>query len=329
MASCSLDLLTREAQFAAFATGSLLDFWHRRQEGEFNGVDDIPIRYARFTSPDHDRVIAIFPGRIESYVKYGEVAYDLFRQGYDVLILDHRGQGRSGRLLADRHRGHVERFSDYSEDVALFWRHCLAGSDYRRRFAVAHSMGGAILAQFLLQQPQTFDAAVLCAPMFGIHLPVPRWLAWRILDWAERRPAMRDYYAIGTGQWRPLPYSMNVLTHSRERYRRNVHFYADYPELRVGGPTYHWLREALLAGQRIIADAADLSTPLLILQAEDDRVVDNHSQALFCQARARAGHAGIAALQVIAGARHEILFEKDDIRAQAFDAIVHYLSRYH
>lgn len=45
-----------------------------------------------------------------------------FHLGFDVLIIDHRGQGRSGRLLADPHLGHVNRFNDYVDDLAAFWQ---------------------------------------------------------------------------------------------------------------------------------------------------------------------------------------------------------------
>ncbi|MFE8046095.1 lysophospholipase L2 [Brenneria goodwinii] len=316
-------LLTREVQFAAFATGKLLDFWRQREEAEFIGVDDVPIRFVRFTSPRHDKLVVVFPGRIESYVKYGEVAYDLFHNGYDVLMMDHRGQGRSGRLLEDRHRGHVLRFSDYVDDVELLWRQQICPLAYTRRFALAHSMGGAILAHFLARQPAAFDAAALCAPMCGIHLPMPYWLARRIVDWAERRPSVRDYYAIGTGQWRALPYLVNVLTHSRERYRRSVRAYADEPEIRVGGPTYHWVREAMLVGKQLLTLAADITTPILLLQAQEDRVVDNRSQDAFCQALAQSGHPCVGGTpRIIKGARHEILFEKDTIRAEAFGLIL-------
>ena len=100
----------REQAFAAFATGPLLDFWRQREECEFTGIENVPIRYVRFTSPEHDKVILIVPGRIESYVKYPELAYDLWHCGYDIVIVDHRGQGRSGRLLKDAHRGHVVHF---------------------------------------------------------------------------------------------------------------------------------------------------------------------------------------------------------------------------
>jgi lysophospholipase len=112
---------TRESAFAAFATGPLTDFWRQREEAEFTGVDNVPVRFVRFHAARHDRVIVVCPGRIESYVKYAELAYDLFHLGFDVLIIDHRGQGRSGRLLEDSHRGHVVNFSDYVDDLTAFW----------------------------------------------------------------------------------------------------------------------------------------------------------------------------------------------------------------
>lgn len=117
--------------------------------------------------------------------------------------------------------------------------------------------------------------------MTGIKLPMPLWLAKRITDWAERYPTMRDNYALGTGHWRPLPFIVNELTHSRVRYRRFLRYYADYPELQVGGPTYHWVRESIQAGERAIALAKNIVTPLLLLQAGGDRVVTNASHFAF------------------------------------------------
>jgi len=121
------DWETRENAFAAFTMGPLTDFWRQRDEAEFTGVDDIPVRFVRFRAQHHDRVVVICPGRIESYVKYAELAYDLFHLGFDVLIIDHRGQGRSGRLLADPHLGHVNRFNDYVDDLAAFWQQEVRG----------------------------------------------------------------------------------------------------------------------------------------------------------------------------------------------------------
>lgn len=59
------DWETRENAFAAFTMGPLTDFWRQRDEAEFTGVDDIPVRFVRFRAQHHDRVIVICPGRIE------------------------------------------------------------------------------------------------------------------------------------------------------------------------------------------------------------------------------------------------------------------------
>ena len=215
------DWNTRENAFAAFTTGPLMDFWRGREEAEFSGVDCVPVRFVRFSSDQHDRVIVVCPGRIESYVKYAELAYDLFHSGFDVLIIDHRGQGRSGRMLSDPHRGHVANFSDYVDDLAAFWQQEVLPGRWRQRFILAHSMGGAIATQFLQRYPQGCDAVALCAPMFGIIMRLPEWVVRPLLDWAEGHQRLREGYAMGTGRWHALPFSVNVLTHSRERYRRN------------------------------------------------------------------------------------------------------------
>lgn len=135
------DWETRENAFAAFSMGPLTDFWRQREEDEFTGVGGIPVRFVRFRDEKNDRVIVVCPGRIESYVKYAELAYDLVHMGFDVLIIDHRGQGLSGRMLPDTHRGHVDRFSDYVDDFAAFWQQEVQPGPWRKRYILAHSMG--------------------------------------------------------------------------------------------------------------------------------------------------------------------------------------------
>lgn len=324
------DWETREHAFAAFATGPLMDFWRQREEAEFTGVDNVPVRFVRFHAAKHDRVIVVCPGRIESYVKYAELAYDLFHLGFDVLIIDHRGQGRSGRMLEDSHRGHVVNFSDYVDDLTAFWEQEVAPGPWRKRYILAHSMGGAIATLFVQRYPQAgCDAIALCAPMFGIIIHLPDWMVRPLLDWAEGYPRIRENYAIGTGRWHALPFAINTLTHSRERYRRNLRFYADEPQLRVGGPTWHWVREGILAGEHALAGAATDTSPMLIIQAEDERVVDNRMHDRFCEIRAAAGHPceGGKPL-VIKGAYHEILFEEDAMRSVALNAIVDFFDRH-
>ena len=324
-----MDWKTRENAFAAFTTGPLNDFWRRREEGVMPGVDGVSIRFIRFRAPEHDQVIVVCPGRIEAYVKYAELAFDLFYSGFDVLVIAHRGQGLSGRMLEDSHRGHVEKFSDYVDDLDAFWQQEVASGPWRRRYILAHSMGGAIATLFLQRHPGACDAIALCAPMFGIIIRLPDWMVRQLLDWSEGHQRIRESYAMGTGRWHPLPFGLNVLTHSRGRYRRNLGFYADTPDLRVGGPTWHWVRESVLAGEQVLAGAAEEKTPTLLIQAEDERVVDNRAHDRYCEIRAAAGHPceGGHPL-VIEGAYHEILFEKDTLRSVALHAIVDFFHRH-
>ncbi|NHB86909.1 lysophospholipase L2 [Photorhabdus tasmaniensis] len=315
--------LNREIQFSAFANGPLLDFWQGREEHEFIGVENVLIRYVRFcaTTKNH-RAVVILPGRSESYVKYPEVAFDFYHLGYDVFIIDHRGQGRSGRMLEDPQRGHVEKFDDYIDDVETFIEREILPRYYSHCYALAHSMGAAILGGFLLRHSQIFDAAALCAPMFGINLPMPHWLAALLVNWAEKRPDRRNNYAILTGKWRPLPYLINLLTHSYERYSRYLRYYVDYPELRIGGPTYHWMRESMRIGDILIEKAGKIETPLMVLKASEDKVVNNQQLRAFCEShRKERTFIEERSPLIIQGAHHEILFEKDKLRSQALNAI--------
>lgn len=105
-------------------------------------------------------------------------------------------------------------FNDYVDDLTDFWRQEVQPGPWRKRYILAHSMGGAIATLFLQRHPAHCDAIALCAPMFGIVMRLPSFMVRHILDWAEGHQRIREGYAIGTGRWRALPFSMNALTHS-------------------------------------------------------------------------------------------------------------------
>ncbi len=72
------DWETRENAFAAFSMGPLTDFWRQRAKKlNLKGVDDVPVRFVHFRAQHNDPSGVDLPRRIESYVKYAEVAHDL------------------------------------------------------------------------------------------------------------------------------------------------------------------------------------------------------------------------------------------------------------
>ncbi len=101
--------------------------------------------------------------------------------------------------------------------------------------------------------PATPSCAVrrYCAhrAVFGIVLRLPSFAVRAIFSAGLKgTSASREDYAIGTGQWRALPFGMNALTHSRQRYQRNLRFYADEPQRALAAPLGIGYAKAFLAG---------------------------------------------------------------------------------
>ncbi len=189
-------------------------------------------------------------------------------------------------------------------------------------------MGGAISTLFLQRHPGVCDAIALTAPMFGIVIRMPSFMARQILNWAEAHPRFRDGYAIGTGRWRALPFAINVLTHSRQRYRRNLRFYADDPTIRVGGPTYHWVRESILAGEQVLAGAGDDATQRFSYKLKRNAWWITACTTVFVNSAPPRAILSKEDGRLIKGAYHEILFEKDAMRSVALHAIVDFFNRH-
>ena len=114
----------------------------------------------------------------------------------------------------------------------------------------------------------------------------------------------------------PQNFPGNNLTSDQRRFFQSTHTLTEKPDLGVGGPTFSWLNAALHSFRQLEAHSATATfrTPILVVAAGRDRVVDNEAIRRFCNA------ASGVSLAVIPEARHEILFERDSIREQFFAA---------
>src|SRR5690242_13298402 len=82
-----------EAGFAARFTAEVLPWCLARwQFGSFAGVDGLEISYAVARAPVPRGALVVSPGRREPLLRYCEVVHDLQSSGYDVYLIDHRGQ---------------------------------------------------------------------------------------------------------------------------------------------------------------------------------------------------------------------------------------------
>lgn len=292
------------------------------RHGSFLGRDGLSIRYAALEIPAPKGTLVILGGRTESLVKYAELIFDLRNSGFSIYVMDHRGQGFSDRQLHDSQKGHVADFSDYVADLKVFLSLVVRPGGQGRTFVLAHSMGGAIGALYAAANPAGLDGLILCAPMLGIDTGLlPRGLAFFLaraltaLGWGKS-------FIPGGRRYEPdTPFSDNDLTHSQVRFEMNKKFVSLFPESAVGAPTNQWAREAFRAGRQALRLADRLQIPVLLLQAGMDSTVAPQPQIDFCD---RVEH---CELQVIPGARHEILMEKDVVRDAAMAAISEFLQK--
>lgn len=279
------------------------------------GADGVRLRAALFRAAGARGSVVLSPGRTEPIEKYYEVVEDLRVRGFTVLVHDWRGHGLSARLTPDPLKGHGGHWRSYVDDFES-----LLGAFEARLprpwLAMGHSMGGGLTALALTHGEDRFAGAVLTAPMMRVDLggKPPRLV--RVLAWLLSRLGAGARYVQGPGDPLYGPFEDNTLTHDRDRWDRTVALVTQQVELRLGGPTWGWLDLAFQIAKRL--SKARLTIPLLVVAAEEERLVVNAAAKAFTE---RSGGAWV----VVPGARHEILMETDGKRAvfwTAFDRFV-------
>ena len=160
---------------------------------------------------------------------------DLRDRGFAVAMIDWRGQGHSSRRLRDPRKGYVRDFSDFEVDVETFVQQVVLPDCPPPYFALAHSMGGAVMLRVAHAGKRWFDRMVLSAPM--IDLPgrrtsfLPRALL-RVLRFTGQGgryvPGGSDEL-IGSSS-----FVNNPLTSDPVRYARNAAILEEDPTLGIG-----------------------------------------------------------------------------------------------
>jgi lysophospholipase len=331
LAQISTDEYSKEAALITHLSTRIKAFWQQGVFSSFKGVDDIRINYTAFINTQYQECLVLVTGRSESYLKYQELAFDLHHQGYNLFILDHRGQGLSERLLKDKHKGFVKRFDDYAHDLKQFIRevvtqYCTNNSTKSATplpHLLAHSMGGAIAIRMMQLYPNSIKSAVLSSPMIAVNNgSIPNWLAKAIIYTADKLNSWfsdEANYFIGQTGFSKTPFTENELSHSAIRYQVFVDVYQQHKQIQLGGVTAHWLKEAIIANKHIFADIHKLATPIIVMQSGNDTIVSNTAQNAFCQQL----HHKDSALNphskpfIFKGAFHELMFEKDEYRTPA------------
>jgi lysophospholipase len=295
-------------------------FWQNSvRQGTFIGNDEIEIAFAYVLHPKPIGSIVISTGRIECYVKYKEVIYDLYQNGYSVFIHDHRGQGLSARMLTNTHLGYVQDFSDYVTDFKMFVDQVVDKHSQHKPHLLCHSMGGAIGTLMILRYPQLFVNVAFSAPMFGIRPALPNWLSNILLSLHASLNKQVAYF-FGQKDYENQSFAGNELSHSEVRYQIFRQEYQAASQLQLGGVSADWLKAAIKAMDEIEQNIKGFSIPALVVQAGKDRIVDNKRQRRVAEKMPN------IQFMVIDGAKHELLEEIDCYRKPCLSAVLDFFA---
>ena len=314
-------VLTQETELPEKYHTLINPFWDNQvQKGQFSGEQEVKIHTAWILHPQSKGSIVISSGRTEGSIKYKEVFYDLYQNGYSVFTLDHRGQGQSGRMAQNPDKGHVEDYSFFVADLQQFITEIVLPHSQSKPNLLCHSMGCAIGALYLISYPDTFQKVVFSSPMFGINAPIPQWLAQGILGthrFFNTVFGSEPWYFPGQGDKQTEPFTGNGVTHSEVRYQQAE---AVFEELGValGGITGGWLKASMWAMNTVAEQAEKIKIPALLLQSGGDTIVANETQDVVCNSMPD------CQLINIPNAKHELLMEQDQYRNPAMTHILQF-----
>ncbi|TCQ76187.1 lysophospholipase [Ochrobactrum sp. BH3] len=293
------------------------------RSGMLETRDGKSLRYALLksqTKPSRGTII-LLQGRNEFIEKYFETMSDLSDRGFTVATLDWRGQGGSHRLLKDRLRGYVGRFSDYTNDLDQFLTDVVLPDCPPPFYVFAHSAGALIAYSSIPKLASRITRMVLCAPLMGLGGSKSSDDKMRRITTGLRWFGFGRLYAAAGRKMIDRPFANNPLTSDPARFTRNMEVVRNNPDLALGGPTVRWLAGALETASLI--NRPDFyqgpAIPVLIIAAGADRVVSTPAIERFAASTRN------ISLVVVDGGRHELLQEADFYREQvlaAFDAFI-------
>lgn len=272
------------------------------------GNKSIRVAFAPYQGKTLRGSVIISPGRTEYVEKHATTAIDLVARGFNVLIVDQRGQGWSDRLTANHMAGHMDSFEDAATHLSL----AIEAASARLKgphILLCHSMGGCIgLEAALTGKLPTVAAAAFSAPMWGLVVPLYARMMAKLLT------------ALGQGEaiapttpktWKPDVFDGNAVTHDAAHFARNNALFLAEPALQIGGPTNSWLQGAFATMDGFTSDRlATLKLPILVVSGEAESVVDNTAHVRIV------GQLPNAILRTIPGSKHEMLHELPHMRAQ-------------
>jgi acylglycerol lipase len=227
----------------------------KHEEGFFQGSRGVRI-YQQSWLPDGEpkAVLLIVHGLGEHCGRYSNVVSHLVPLGYALYGLDHVGHGKS-----EGSREYVERFEDFTDTLDAYRAMVTQAQPGKPVVLYGHSLGGLIGTFYLLDRQAGLAGALLSAPLSRVPENVSA------LTITMGRVLARVAPKAGLLPVDPTGVSRDPAV---------VQAYVNDPLVFHGKTSARLAAEMLRAMQRVTAEAAKITLPVLIFQGSADRLVN-------------------------------------------------------
>jgi lysophospholipase len=270
--------------------------------------------------------VLVMPGFTEFCEKYALFVRRLVGAGYDCLMIDWPGQGRSGQLGAHQLVVHLDHFSTYF--YVLDELLAAAGWQTEKLAVFGHSLGGHLALNFAQRFPQLTDKVILSAPMIVPKAPpvwITRLLASALMLAGWRYRALPFVSMPSIKELRKFKLN-NPLTRSSEGYDQQYQIFEKQPDLRRVHASVGWIRAAFDSCAATTLNptwVAAIAAPVLAFLPGDENIVDPAASDRMLNV--------LPDCHIIAfsEARHELLSELPEVKTRLFAELDQFLKMDH
>ena len=269
-------------------------------EGSVESADGTRLAYRAWLKPGAAITFAVVHGLGEHAGRYDRFAHGMATHGMSTYALDLRGHGKS-----PGQRGHVDSWSQWTDDVSAFVRH-VESMDGGEVVPVGHSFGGAtVLSTVLAGKLRNSTRFIVSSPALKMKVSVPGWK----ISLGNVASKVMPRFALDSPAHGPhlsrIPevveaYDSDPLVHSK-----------------VSSRLY---TEWVVATKHILDHAGEIKIPFLILAGTEDRLIDPEgSQELHAKAPS------MSELRLLEGRYHEPFNDRDN--EEVFTLIANWLAK--
>lgn len=231
------------------------------------------------------RTLVVIHGTSEHGGRYLHVAKEAVARGWDVVIPDLRGHGRSDGISV-----HIDRFDRYLQDLDTIWQYFELNPE--RTAVMGHSFGGLVSIRFAETRPARLAALVPMSPLLGLRVKI-------------------DAVTLALGRLMSViapttRFQSKVPPEHTTRNPEVLSRRSKDPLLRRS-VTAAWFFQMKQALREAHEQAAAIEIPVLAMQAGDDLIVDPLAVAPWLEETSSADRT----LKMLDEHYHELLNEED------------------